>query len=120
MAELDSIPQKQNIEIETIQLEDSIKQQIEQLNQKQNLLVNDFGQIHIRRKEISEELKSLDEILEKSEIEFKSVANELKDLLDGLDDKYPQMRINLKDGVIQYQPGALTRRQLAEQQGRSI
>ncbi len=120
MAELDSIPQKQNIEIETVQLEDSIKQQLEQLNQKQNLLVNDFGQIHIRRKEITEELKNLDEIQEKTEIEFKSVANQLKDLLDGLDDKYPQMRVNLKDGVIQYQPGALTRRQVAEQQGRSI
>lgn len=120
MAELDNIPQKQSIEIETVQLDDSIKQQLEQLNQKQNVLVSDFGQIYIRKKEISEELKTLDEVLEKTEIEFKTVANELKDLLDGLDDKYPQMRINLKDGVIQYQPGALTRRQVAEQQGRSI
>ena len=120
MNELDNIPQKQSIEIETVQLDSSVKEKIDQLNQKQNLLVNDFGQIHIRKKEIIEELKNLEEILEKSEQEFKTVANELKQVLDDLDDKYPQMRINLKDGMIQYQPGALTRRQMAEQQGRSI
>jgi hypothetical protein len=33
-----------------------------------------------------------------------------------LDDQYPQGRINLKEGTIQYQPGAPTRKQLEEQQ----
>jgi hypothetical protein len=33
-----------------------------------------------------------------------------------LDDKYPQSRLNLQDGTIQYQPGAPTRKQQAEQQ----
>jgi hypothetical protein len=33
-----------------------------------------------------------------------------------LDEKYPQGRINLQDGTIQYQPGAPTRKQQAEQQ----
>jgi hypothetical protein len=37
-------------------------------------------------------------------------------VIDALDDKYPQGRINLKDGIIQYQPGAPSRKQLAEQQ----
>lgn len=117
MAELDKFAQKQSIEIETVKMEDSVKEKIEQLNQKQNLLVNDFGQIYIRKKEIAEELKRLDEILEKSEVEFKLVADELKSVFDELDEKYPQMRINIKDGIIQYQPGAPTRKQLLEQQG---
>jgi len=36
--------------------------------------------------------------------------------MDGLDDEYPQGRLNMKDGTIQYQPGAPTRKQLLEQQ----
>lgn len=120
MAELDNIPQRQSIEIETVQLDTETKEKIEQLNQKQNLLLNDFGQIHVRKKELSQELKNLEEILEKTEIEFQNVSSEIKQVLDDLDDKYPQMRLNIKDGIIQYQPGAPTRRQLAEQQGRPL
>ena len=41
---------------------------------------------------------------------------ELKEVLDSLDDKYPQGRINLQDGTVQYQVGALSRKQIAEQQ----
>ena len=54
--------------------------------------------------------------LEKSEDEFRIISSELKDGLDDLDDKYPQARINLQEGYLQYQPGSLSRRQLAEQQ----
>ena len=46
-----------------------------------------------------------------------SINLELKEVLDSLDDKYPQGRINLQEGTVQYQPGAPTRKQLAEQQG---
>ena len=41
---------------------------------------------------------------------------QLKELVDSLDGKYPQGRINLTDGTVQYQPGAPTRKKLAEQQ----
>jgi len=58
----------------------------------------------------------LDAILEDAEAQFKSVNVELKEVVDALDEKYPQGRINLQEGMIQYQPGALTRKQLAEQQ----
>ena len=67
-------------------------------------------------REIEEELTRLDEILEKAENDFKSVNLELKEVLDSLDDKYPQGRINLQDGTVQYQVGALSRKQIAEQQ----
>ena len=39
----------------------------------------------------------------------------MKAILDELEEKYPQMRINLKDGLVQYQPGAPTRKQMMEQ-----
>jgi seryl-tRNA synthetase len=115
MAELDNIPQKQSIEIATVKLDDTTKTKLEQLNQKQNVLIADFGQIYLRKKEIAQELENLDSILEKSEAEFKLVADELKQTLEDLDEQYPQMRINLQEGVIQYQPGAPSRKQLASE-----
>ena len=116
MAELDKIPQKQSIEIEIAKLDEAVLTNITDLNQKSNNLIADFGQIYIRKREIQDELTRLDEILEKAENDFKSVNLELKEVLDSLDDKYPQGRINLQDGTVQYQVGALSRKQIAEQQ----
>jgi hypothetical protein len=116
MAELDKIPQKQSIEIEIAKLDENVLQSITDLNQKSNNLIADFGQIYIRKREIEDELIRLGEILEKSENDFKSINLELKEVLDSLDEKYPQGRINLQEGTVQYQPGAPSRKQLAEQQ----
>jgi hypothetical protein len=116
MAELDKVPQKQSIEIEIAKLDEAVLTNITDLNQKSNNLIADFGQIYIRKREIQEELIKLDEILEKSENDFKSINLQLKEILDSLDDKYPQGRINLQEGIVQYQPGAPSRKQLAEQQ----
>jgi hypothetical protein len=118
MAELDNIPQKQTIEIETVKLDESVIKTITELNQKSNAMVSDFGSIYLRKKEIAEELVKLDSILEDSEAQFKSINAELKEIIDALDDKYPQGRINLQEGMIQYQPGALSRKQIAEQQAK--
>jgi hypothetical protein len=116
MAELDKIPQKQSIEIEIAKLDEDVLKSITDLNQKSNNLIADFGQIYIRKREIEDELIRLGEILEKSENDFKSINLELKEVLDSLDEKYPQGRINLQEGTVQYQPGAPSRKQLAEQQ----
>jgi hypothetical protein len=116
MAGLDNIPQKQSIEIEQVKLDESILNTINSLNDKSNQLLLEFGQIYIRKKEIADELVRLDSLLEKGESEFKNVSIELKEVLESLDDKYPAGRLNLQDGTVQYQPGAPTRKQLAEQQ----
>ena len=116
MAGLDNFPQKQSIEIEIVKLDEKILQSITDLNQKSANIINEFGQIYIRKREIENELISLDEILEKGEDEFKAANFQLKEIVDALDETYPQGRINLKDGTIQYQPGAPTRKQQAEQQ----
>jgi len=97
-------------------VDETIYERLKELNQKSNLLIGDFGNIYIRKKELAEELVRLDEILEKAEGEFKTVNSEINQTLDALDEQYPQGRINMQDGTIQYQPGAPTRKQLAEQQ----
>jgi len=115
MAGLDNIPQQQQITIETAKIEAETLKSITDINQKINGLIVEFGQIHIRKKEINEELIRMDDFLEKGEDEFKMLNIELREVIDALDEKYPQSRINLQDGTIQYQPGAPTRKQQAEQ-----
>jgi len=116
MAGLDNIPQKQSIEIEIVKLDEKTLQSITDLNQKSANIINEFGQIYIRKREIENELIKLDEFLEKGESELKATNLQLQEIVDSLDETYPQGRINLKDGTIQYQPGAPTRKQQAEQQ----
>ena len=116
MAGLDNVPQQQQITIETAKIDAETMKSITDVNQKiQNLLL-EFGQIHIRKKEIHEEMVKMDDFLERGEDEFKMLNSQLRELIDGLDDKYPQGRINMQDGTIQYQPGAPTRKQVAEMQ----
>jgi hypothetical protein len=116
MAELDKIPQKQSIEIEIVKLDEDILKTITELNQKSANIVSEFGQIYIRKDELHEELMRLEEFLVTGKDEFKATNLQLKEIVDALDDKYPQGRINLNDGTIQYQPGAPSRKQLAQQQ----
>lgn len=116
MAGLDNVPTQQQITIETAKIDADIFKSMTDLNQKIQTIVLDFGQIYIRKKELNEELVKLDDILEKGEDEFKALNSQLRDILDELDEKYPQGRINTQDGTIQYQPGAPTRKQLAEMQ----
>ena len=116
MAGLDNIPQKQSVEIEIVKLDEDILKNITELNQKSANIISEFGQIYIRKEEIQEELVRLDDFLQSGKDEFKSLNAQLKQIVDALDDKYPQGRINLQDGTVQYQPGAPSRKQLAEQQ----
>jgi predicted nucleic acid-binding Zn-ribbon protein len=118
MAGLDNIPQQQQITIETAKIADDKLKSITELNQKINSLFIEFGQIYIRKKEITDELVKMDEFLEKGEDQFKMLNSELRDIIESLDDTYPQGRIDIQNGTIQYQPGAPTRKQLAEQQAK--
>jgi len=116
MAGLDNVPQQQQITIETAKIDAELYQSMQDLNQKINALIIEFGQIHIRKKEINEELVRMDDFLEKGEDEFKMLNVQMREIVDSLDEKYPQGRINMQDGTIQYQPGAPTRKQIAEKQ----
>jgi vancomycin resistance protein YoaR len=115
MGELDNIPTQQQITIETAKLDEETLKSITESNQKINTYLMDFGSMYIRKKEISEELLRIEEALEKTEDVFKAANRQMKELMDAIDEKYPQGRINLQDGSVQYQPGAPTRKQLEEQ-----
>jgi hypothetical protein len=111
MAGLDNIPQKQNVEIEIVKLDETTLNTLTELNSNIAGIVSRFGEIYIRRNEISDELKRLDELQTQFDSDFKIKNSELIEFIDALDEKYPQGRINLQDGTIQYQPGAPSRKQ---------
>ncbi len=115
MAGLDNIPQKQAVEIETVKLEESVVENVKTLNNEISIIVQRFGEIYIRRNELVEEMKGLDELQQRFDDEFKAKNLELRELLDALDEKYPAGRINLQDGTITYQPGAPSRKQMQAQ-----
>jgi hypothetical protein len=116
MAELDKIPQKQSIEIESVKLDEGVLKSITELNDKAASIIQEFGKIYVRKKEIELDIISMDEFLVQGQEELAATNKELRDILDALDEQYPQGRINIQDGTIQYQPGAPTRKQQAEQQ----
>ena len=116
MAELYKIPQKQSIEIELVKLDESVLKSITELNEKAASIIQEFGKIYVRKKEIELDIMSMDEFLVQGQEELAATNKELRDILDALDEQYPQGRVNLQDGTIQYQPGAPTRKQQAEQQ----
>ena len=116
MAALDKIPQKQSIEIELVKLDENVLNSITKLNQKAAAIIQDFGKIYVRKKEIELDIISMDEFLVQGQEELAATNKELRDIIDALDEQYPQGRINIQDGTIQYQPGAPTRKQQAEQQ----
>ncbi len=118
MAELDNIPQQQQITIEQVKIDEPTLEKLKSFNTKQATLLSDIGSIYIRKKELKASLDELDKILEKAEDEFQIISSELRDTIDELDEKYPQARINLQEGFLQYQPGAPTRKQLAEEQSK--
>ena len=124
MKGLDNIPtteetngvQTQSVQIAIEKLPQDSIESITNLNVKLNNLISSFGQIYIRKREITDEISKLDEILENGEDEFKSTNLQLKQIIDELDEKFPQGRINMQDGTIQYQPVAPTRKQVEQQQ----
>jgi hypothetical protein len=116
MAELDKIPQKQSIEIEIVKLDEKVLESITELNQKAAGIIQEFGKVYVRKKEIELDIISMDDFLVQGQEELAATNKELRDILDALDEQYPQGRINIQDGTIQYQPGAPTRKQQAEQQ----
>jgi vancomycin resistance protein YoaR len=110
------VPQIQNVEIATAKLDEDVIKQIQELNQKSSLLVQEFGGIYIRKKQILDEIKRMEDFLETAEADYAVAQQQLNEIGEQIDEKYPQGRINIQDGTVQYQPGAPTRKQLAEQQ----
>ena len=116
MAELDNIPQTQTVELAQVKLDDSTFEKIKDLNSKIQSLILEVGSIYIRRKEMEDEILRMADALEAHEAEIKSSNIKLNDIASDIDDQYPQARINIADGTVQYQPGAPTRKQQQAEQ----
>jgi hypothetical protein len=116
MAELDNIPQTQTVELAQVKLDDSTFEKIKSLNSRIQNLILEVGSIYIRRKEMEDEILKMADVLEAHESEIKSSNIQLNDIATEIDDKYPQARINVADGTVQYQPGAPTRKQQQAEQ----
>lgn len=96
--------QKTTVELVTKQLDGGILDPIRETNAKIQEMVNIFGQLYLRKKELNEELTSLETNLEKAEEDFKNLNVELKGLLSSLDKDYPRGQIDLREGTITYRP----------------
>ena len=105
--------QKQQVELLTIELGEDTINSIKEKNAKINDIVNAFGQIYLRRKELNEELEKLETTLEQAEADFKESNDELRQELSALDKEYPRGQINLQDGTLTYNPAV--KEQMAEQ-----
>ena len=105
---LDMDNTKTSIELETVQLEESTLESIKELNGKLNNIVNAFGQMYLRRKELHEELEKIEEGFEKAEQDFKSTNAELKEILNDLEREYPRGQVDLQNGTVTYQPSLKT------------
>lgn len=98
-------PQTTSIELATAQVEETKLESIREINGKLNNIVNAFGQMYIRRKELNEELEKVEEGFQRAEEDFKTFNAELKSILDELEKEYPAGRLDIQNGTITYQPG---------------
>jgi len=94
----------QKIELVTVELTEDILTPLREGNGKIQDLVNAFGQIYLRRKELEEEMVKLEEGLERAEADFKSQNDAMRELVAGLEKEYPRGQIDLREGKITYNP----------------
>ena len=94
----------QKIELVTVELTEDTLTPLREGNGKIQDLVNAFGQIYLRKKELAEEMDKLEEGLQRAEADFKTKNDELRELVSGLEKEYPRGQIDLKEGTITWNP----------------
>jgi predicted nucleic acid-binding Zn-ribbon protein len=103
----------QKIELVTRTLEESVVTPIKEANEEISQLVNVFGQLYLRRKELEDELVKLDEGVEKAEADFKEKNEAIRGLVSELEKEYPRGQLNLQEGTITFDPSI--KEKMAEQ-----
>ena len=86
----------QKIELVTRTLEESVVTPIKEANEEISQLVNVFGQLYLRRKELEDELVKLDEGVEKAEADFKEKNEAIRGLVNELEKEYPRGQLDLQ------------------------
>jgi predicted nucleic acid-binding Zn-ribbon protein len=103
----------QKIELVTRTLEEGVVTPIKEANEEISQLVNVFGQLYLRRKELEDELVKLDEGVEKAEADFKEKNEAIRGLVSELEKEYPRGQLNLQEGTITFDPSI--KEKMAEQ-----
>tara|TARA_B110000971_G_scaffold54_1_gene61 strand:- start:428 stop:772 length:345 start_codon:yes stop_codon:yes gene_type:complete len=103
----------QKIELVTRTLEESVVTPIKEANEEISQLVNVFGQLYLRRKELEDELVKLDEGVEKAEADFKEKNEAIRGLVNELEKEYPRGQLDLQKGTITFDPSM--KEKMAEQ-----
>ena len=103
----------QKIELVTRTLEESVVTPIKEANEEISQLVNVFGQLYLRRKELEDELIKLDEGVEKAEADFKEKNEAIRSLVNELEQEYPRGQLDLQKGTITFDPSI--KEKMAEQ-----
>ena len=103
----------QKIELVTRTLEESVVTPVKEANEEISQLVNVFGQLYLRRKELEDELVKLDEGVEKAEADFKEKNEAIRGLVNELEKEYPRGQLDLQKGTITFDPSI--KEKMAEQ-----
>tara|TARA_B110000879_G_scaffold90928_1_gene124825 strand:+ start:207 stop:521 length:315 start_codon:yes stop_codon:yes gene_type:complete len=94
-------------------LEEGVVTPIKEANEEISQLVNVFGQLYLRRKELEDELVKLDEGVEKAEADFKEKNEAIRGLVNELEKEYPRGQLDLQKGTITFDPSM--KEKMAEQ-----
>jgi chromosome segregation ATPase len=107
---------KTSIDLVSVELSEDKLNEIKDYQAQLNQIVNQLGQLHIRKNDLHTELERVDEGVESAEKDFKSINAELRKELSKLDRDYPRGQLDLEQGTITYNP-ALKDQQAQMQQG---
>lgn len=91
-----------NIELVTVELNQEKIDEIKILNNQINQIVNQLGQLHIRKNELSSELENIDKAFTKAEETFVDTNSEMRKELNKLEKDYPRGQLDLEAGTIKY------------------
>ena len=109
--------QKNQIELLTVELSEEKLNELKEYQLQLNQIVNQLGQMHIRKNELHSELEALENGVSKAEEDFKSINGEMRKELNKLEKDYPRGQLNLEEGTITYNPAFKEQQQMQMQQG---
>jgi short-subunit dehydrogenase involved in D-alanine esterification of teichoic acids len=89
-----------NMETQTIQLEQAVVQRLTDLQNYNQSMINTFGQIYIRRHDITAELEKLNQLEAEANLAYITNQQNTEEVLSKLREQYPTGVINLQSGTI--------------------
>jgi len=95
---------KTSIDLVTVELSEEKLTEIKEYQAQLNQIVNQLGQMHIRKNELHSELEGIEDGVSRAEEDFKTSNGELRKVLNKLEKDYPRGQLDLETGTITYNP----------------